>query len=124
MSKQEKQKLFDTSYLHIMRQGEPSIQNSLCVYKSDSGLSCAAAPFIINYHPQMEENDFCNVIKDFPEDVDPIAVNNANFVVLLQKAHDFSKDINNSRFLEKYKEIMAGISHNYGLTIPDVGQVL
>lgn len=116
------QTLFNTSYAHILKQGKPSVKgegdDAFCVYRGDNGCSCAAAPFIKNYKPEMERHQFLKLSEDFYDDLDPVAVQCAHFVNQLQYAHD---DIVNSppaEFINRYKDKMRILASQYDLEFP------
>lgn len=123
----EKQYLFDKAFRHVIQQGRPSVKLDLaakdgpmyyCVYKSEDGCGCAAAPFIINYKPEMEKNRFRIVAENFPFDVDPVAIAHADFVMELQQAHDDNSKIPGPEFTRVYTHIMHKIARQHRLEMP------
>lgn len=82
------QKLFDTSLNHIRKQGRPSANNGTCSYRSLDGYSCAAAPFIREYSRRMENKSWAILCDKFHHCLDPVALENGDFVQDLQRAHD------------------------------------
>lgn len=112
------QYLFNKSYIHIVKQGRSSVLGPVCAYKSDDGCGCAAAPFIINYKPMMENLRWKNLATQYPKDLDPIAVEQTEFVTELQAAHDNHAWAHKDEFIPKYKDEMRRIADYYGLQIP------
>lgn len=117
------QSLFFTSFHHIARQGKPSLnEKGKCCYRSPDGLSCAAAPFIRHYSPDMEDNNFNWLVDEFPKDIDPVAVQHRGFVMELQLAHDEAlrrvlSDPHN-RFMTQYIELMSKLAARWDLAMP------
>lgn len=124
------QRLFTISYSHIMRQGKPSVRpmeryNSdpgMCAYVSSDGCGCAAAPFILKYHPTVE-GPWLHAIakaKHRPDwiKLDPDAVELSWFVERLQGLHDLNFDLPN--FIEHYKWEAIILARQYGLDLPEV----
>lgn len=125
MTEQEElQYLLDTSYNHVIKQGKPAAENKMCWYKSPEGLSCAAAPFIIEYNEEMERQSWRSLaIKDeFVPFLDPIAVKHCNFVAELQGAHDgASINVGNDEaFISEYRARIRNIVDDYDLTLPEI----
>lgn len=130
MSKTTQQELFDISLQHIRKQGKPSVNirhrdlgrpEISCVYRSEDGCGCAAAPFIVDYTPTLENNSISNLAGSRPQHVDPRALANIELVTQLQQAHDntaideISATISDV-FLEDYEHRMKWIAEKYGLT--------
>ncbi len=118
----ERQALFDISLNHIRAQGEPSMDEQGCVFRNAEGLGCAAAPFITNYEPEVEEISIyggCDVEKYF----DPLAVKHSELVAMLQLAHDGVCE--HIDFLGAYEYQMEKLAkkHSLSYTPPDAAGV-
>lgn len=122
MTEQEElQYLFDTSLNHIRKQGKPSIFGGPCEYRGPDGLQCAAGPFILEYHEDMEGTTFSELIDVEGYDADrfnAIAVKHREFVDTLQFAHDnptkYYRD-GYGLFMEKYEDSMYSIAKMHKL---------
>ena len=87
---EELQELLEVSYRHVVKQGKPSYDASEkeCLYKFGD-LGCAAAPFIKEYIPDMENIGWTLLAEEYPVRLNPLAVKHAEFVSgVLQRAHD------------------------------------
>ena len=126
--KQEMQDLLNRSVQHIRQQGKPSLRHPdrpddrQCVYRSPLGLSCAAAPFIVDYDARMDDGDLAgswskSFTGNWERHLDPLAVKHQNFVRKLQRCHDLAAD-DRSRFLERYEENIADLAIEFGLDVP------
>lgn len=131
-----KQDLLNASVAQVVNQGGPSyiatrVEEGVsfgCVYRSDDGRGCGAAPFIVNYKPEMEHKSWSTLIDKFPNDLMPEAIgDNAYFVRDLQAAHDntthytFNKEtceLNVKDFFKKYCDRIQKLCNKYSLTIP------
>lgn len=130
-----RQRLFDRALAHIREQGEASVGRDptsqygvwICIYRNFCrGTGCAAAPFITDYSPAMENKTFERLARDFTKSLDPEAAEYAGFVGALQSAHDSAalveddngrrKPVEASVFMLKYEENMEGVAANYGLS--------
>ena len=117
------QKLFDTSLKHIRKQGVPSYnkRTHACRYRAGK-LSCGAAPFIVNYHKDMEGKDWVTLSSEsckFVKDLNPLSVEHSFFVSCLQRAHDSAAQAlfyNNLDFLTTYEDNMSRIAEGHKLT--------
>jgi len=108
-----KQELFDISLNHIRQQGGPSVNKSGgCVYRSKDGFGCAAAPFINEYVPEMEDHSWGGLCGAWPDHLDPSAVEHYGFVSRLQWCHDASP-IND--FMSSYEGRMRRLAEREGL---------
>lgn len=132
----DRQRLFNTSLEHIRRQGKPAIGKQrkpinadgaelVCLYRSPEGLSCGAAPFIIEYDAAMETLSWEKVVAAFPSKVEPTAAENARFVAELQAAHDGSYTLTENSpkdYMYEYEKAMQGVADTFGLsyTKPEV----
>lgn len=111
------QYLFDKSLNHIRKQKQPAIRGSgRCSYMTPNGLSCGAAPFIIEYEPEMEDNSWTVLCEKYDRSgkLDDVATYYRNFVQSLQSAHDSSAK-NEGAFMFYYEERMRFIAHTHGL---------
>lgn len=65
-SKMTAQEVFDAACDHLLEQNARSMNssNSTCVYKGPNGLCCGAAPFLVNYDPEMEEITYDDIVND------------------------------------------------------------
>lgn len=128
--KQELQDLLNRSVQHIRQQGKPSVKyanpsdGSQCMYRSPLGLSCAAAPFIINYDIGMDDGALAGgwsrfFINSWRDHLDPVAVKHQSFVRRLQKCHDDASN-DRIRFLELFEAYVADLAGEFGLTVPPV----
>lgn len=138
-----KQALFNTSFKHILTQGEPSInmgdgKNGTCAYRHPEGRSCGAAPFITKYDPKMEGTSFFAVAHKVKAGMIDGAITDEaaafpDFVTDLQRAHDsaaqqliyesgggMQETINytGASFRERYLKNMINLAAMNGLTIP------
>lgn len=106
---QRLQELLAISVQHIRKQGRPSLNGFGCAYRGDDGAQCAAAPFITDYTPEMDngENHFKAVLEKWPLRVLPAARDEPDFVRwVLQMPHDkASRDGDN--FLASYHSALA-----------------
>jgi hypothetical protein len=109
------QSLFNTSLNHIRKQGKPSKNSGRCVYKAEDGCACAAAPFIIEYDPKMDEMamGWIRVCEKFPNNVVKDASDNIFFVSDLQSCHD--NVIETDDFMYEYESNMKRLAKHYGL---------
>jgi hypothetical protein len=99
------QDLLNISVKHVRRQGHPSMKGGTCAYRGDGGLQCAAAPFITNYSPDMDDKNlnFRALLEKFPGAVLPESEREAEFVRhVLQAAHDTAAGKTN--FMKSYHE--------------------
>lgn len=91
-----RQELFDISLNHLREQGEPSYDGvpSACAYRSEKGLQCAAAPFILEYSSDMEGSAWDDLVgnSDLVSRLDPRAVNESELVQRFQEIHDKSAE--------------------------------
>lgn len=128
MSIQTLQRLYDISRKHIREQGEGSfiIANdgegydyAMCLYRSPEGLSCGAAPFILQYDPDFEKKSWRTLVEEVePEALDKDAADHWSFVMRLQQAHDESarKAVElHVDFLETYERAIEQIANEFGL---------
>jgi len=92
-NKEELIQLWTASAKHISEQNGPSGKAGMCMYKADNGRGCAAAPFIKNYTREMEGVTFDVLARDWPQNLDQVAVNQRSFVRSLQMAHDAAFDV-------------------------------
>ena len=115
---EEKQYLFDTSLNHIKAQGKPAVlPNGSCQYKLGD-LSCAAAPFIIEYKEEMEGHGFVGLVKHYSDCLDPIAVKHHGIVNCLQGAHDSNSD-QGEAFMEYYLKDMKRVADTINVTFTE-----
>lgn len=58
------QEVFEASAIHLLEQSKVSKENehSLCAYKTDEGICCAAAIFIQNYNKSMEGRSWSGLV--------------------------------------------------------------
>jgi hypothetical protein len=99
------QDLLNTSVAHVRRQGKPSMRAGMCAYHGEGGLQCAAAPFITNYSPDMDDKDlnFKSLLENFPGAVLPESEQEAEFVRhVLQASHDTASG--KADFIKSYHE--------------------
>ena len=115
--KEAMQSMFDTALAHIRKQGKPSIDGFSCVYKSDDGSSCAFAPFITSYHPEMEGKTCISLLDDFPASLNPICHDvPGKFLDTLQICHDVPSDeYESGNFLSQYESHMSNLADEYEL---------
>lgn len=130
MSQEILQQLLNRSLAHVRQQGKPSIKDDrlTCLYRSPDGCGCAAAPFITNYSPEMENKTWMQVASMWLNNVEPAAAEHAVFVNnVLQVAHDDAARIVGKDFLEAYEEIIQyhvytwNLDNGTSLTIPPRG---
>lgn len=135
----DRQALLNTSYLHILKQGEPSVANGSCAYRGTEGRSCAAAPFIEEYDPKMENLNFSAMLDRmsagiFTGKLNAVAVRERDFVMSLQRAHDgaaidFQHDPKvtviqepkryvGELFMARYLRNIINVAANFGLKLP------
>lgn len=122
------QSLLNRSVAHVLKQGKPSAvivandrpypaepKKVSCRYR-EGELSCAAAPFILDYHPRMENRRFSALVQDYPRGtVEALAANNRAFVDELQYLHDGAAMDALSRnldFITRYKERLADLANS------------
>ena len=111
-----KQELFDIALEHIRQQGRPSLNEyGQCRYRTEDGLSCAAAPFIQDYDPSMEHVGFIRLVEDahYQPRLDPRAVEHFELVCELQLAHDSASD--GADFMSEYEANMRQVARSYNL---------
>lgn len=121
--RQRRQRLFDTSYHHIMKQGMPSMVGASCLYSGPHGTSCAAAPFIIDYDPSMENLTWGVLVAQFPPGtVTDESLTEEDLVADLQDCHDqsASPERDDDTFIRLFKDKMKALAERQGLTVPDV----
>jgi hypothetical protein len=129
MSQEVLQQLLNRSVAHIRQQGKPSMEDDSCLYRSPDGRGCAAAPFIKNYDPEMEHDDWSALAVHWADALDPEAVLHEKFVTdVLQESHDNAARARaNTDFLQEYEQrIKCGVhgwnlNNGTTLTIPPVG---
>lgn len=115
-NKEEMQSLFNTSLEHIRKQGKPSRKGKICVYKTEDGLGCAAAPFIKTYRPEMDSGNgicFSHICSQFPDNVVKEAFANMYFVDQLQNCHDRIDTY--SDFMTQYEINMKNLAERFDL---------
>lgn len=117
MTTNVKQNLLNISVAHVLKQGRPSAtlygDKVTCLYRSPEGLQCAAGPFIKDYDPDMENKSFSTLAKHdrFRDRLQDDARAHAEFVDMLQAAHDFAADAHfryGAEFITEYKTRLAG----------------
>ena len=115
--KEAMQSMFDTALAHIRKQGKPSIDGFSCVYKSDDGSSCAFAPFITSYHPEMEGKVSSCLLEEFPASLNPICQDVPKyFLNYIQECHDCPSDeYESGNFLSEYESHMRNLATKYNL---------
>lgn len=132
--KAEKQELLNTSFKHVMHQGEPSMGARGCAYRGNEGRSCAAAPFIVEYDAKMEGYNWASMCSNLRKGkVDEMARKHAQFVTDLQGAHDnaaqhftHSEGIERTttykgaEFLVRYLKRIINVANVHGLTLPSI----
>jgi hypothetical protein len=82
------QYLFNVSLEHIRQQKTDATRGTMYCYRTPDGRQCAAGPFIWAYTPDMENATFRGLVARFPDALDPLAVQQADWVSRLQSAHD------------------------------------
>lgn len=115
--KEAMQSMFDTALAHIRKQGKPSMNGYSCAYKADDGSSCAFAPFITTYHPEMEGKTSLDLLMKFPDSLNPICQDvPENFLDSIQECHDYpSDDYESGNFLSEYESHMSYLADEYEL---------
>jgi len=110
--KEAMQSMFDTALAHIRKQGKPSIDGFSCAYKSDDGSSCAFAPFITSYHPEMEGRPASGLLEEFPASLNPICQDvPEDFLDSIQECHDYPADeYESGNFLSEYESHMSNLA--------------
>ena len=134
MSEEVLQSLLNRSVAHVRKQGKPSGNpehgSFRCLYRAVDGSSCAAAPFITAYDTDMEEMGWGRLASNFPDRVEPAAREHAEFVEVLQSAHDSAARIScecDTDFLNVYERQLASnlaawnARHEETLTVPPFG---
>ena len=118
---EELQELLEISYGHVIKQGEPSYDalKRECRYKFGD-LGCAAAPFIKEYIPDMENIGWTLLAEEYPVRLNPLAVKHAEFVSgVLQRAHDRAAIHTRRDFITNYKSRLAHYIDSWNLDNPD-----
>ena len=117
------QEHFNIAYLAVIKQGKPAVNDlGNCVYRAPDGSKCALGHLIKDedYKKEMDSNnglDANSVIKDFElKDFD----NSTNFYSCLQSCHDCAHDGDPDNFIIKFKQLMAFLARDFGLTIPEI----
>lgn len=88
LSEMTEQQVFDVVVEHLLTQQMQSTDDQGdCVYMGDN-ICCAAAPFIQDYDPSLEGNDWDNVV-----DTSCADDNHQDFISLLQNIHDSEFDV-------------------------------
>lgn len=79
-----------TSILAIIKQGGPSFNVDLCMYRTEDGKKCAAGVFIPDdaYDPKMEGEPWYYVVEKFPMSI-PFGEDGHRVIGCLQYAHDY-----------------------------------
>mgnify|MGYP006879608164 CR=1 FL=1 len=121
------QRVFTEAYKHIITQGVPSISlNGGCVYRleTESGhfLSCAFAPCIREYDPEMEDIDAMGLLESWTgllygwsRKADPAVC------IKIQAAHDEPARYSPVEdFIDIFKLKMNTIAKKYNFEIPEV----
>ena len=76
------QEAFDAAATHLLEQGCRSESDGRCRYNGD-GVCCAAAPFIRNYSPELEDIDWLSVVRR-----KAASKNHLDLIEKLQRIHD------------------------------------
>lgn len=125
-----KQEMFNTAYIGIIKQGGPSVEGDSCAYRSKNGRKCAAGWL-------MTDEDYAKVCKGGAADDTAInttgigALNglpdffrdNILFIGRLQRAHDdcyFETLDSDAAFINNFKVRMAELAARHNLTIPEI----
>lgn len=122
MSKESMQKVFDTVYEALFKQGCKStnniLGNGLCMYRGELGRKCAIGHLISD--DQIKKYNVCenttavhlddNIVRELVPNVDPTIVK--GFLYRLQNAHDNS-DYQN--FNSSFKKEMNIVAHDFNL---------
>ena len=97
---------------HILALPQQSAgEGGVCLYSGPEGVCCAAAPFIKEYNPNMEENDYESMLEEFEQpERNRVSIN------LLQDIHDNSS-IWNLDTLDEKVEFINGYLKSYKIII-------
>ena len=117
-----KQKLFNTVYLALIKQGEPAVRNGTCTYLDHTtGHKCAIGHLIPDGHPGQQMRSGVGTLYDvYPELFEKGA--DVGFLTEVQVAHDrpYIGRLTGTSWVEAFKKRMRLIAAEWKLTVPDV----
>ena len=122
-----RQEAFDIALNHIRKQNGPAFSEGLgCLYRTEDGMSCAFAPFIINYDSKLENVPANRLVQDsdgtFDGKIDSkVNPAHASFYADLQRCHDDAADgfiagEDEEWFMEQYEKFMSQLAHYAGIS--------
>lgn len=134
-----KQEIFNEVYHRLFKQGEPSIEGGMCLYRGPNNNRCAVGWLIPDeyYRGDFEGQNVKDIAEEELEEGHPLKtflLENSGFLLELQKAHDdvtpeydFEDDYEDSPtndkpvpWIETWKEAMSRIAQEHNLTVPNV----
>ena len=118
-----KQKLFNTVYLALIKQGEPAVRNGTCTYLDHTtGHKCAIGHLLPEGHEAQGSRGSVRALNYvYPELFKKGA--DVDFLTAVQRAHDHPRlnlGYTGTRWVEAFKKRMRLIAAEYKLTVPDV----
>lgn len=112
------QEVFNRAYLHVMKNGRPSIDSDgICTY---GGIGCAAAPFLKEELRDITNGGWRYLVMD-----GRVSRAHDRLIHKLQIAHDEAAyiprvfGVQSFDFTANFAFRMAKVAEQYGLTIPD-----
>ena len=117
-----KQELFNTVYLALIKQGEPAVSNGTCTYLDHTtGHKCAIGHLLPEGHEAQEYRGSVRALNYmYPELFKKGA--DVDFLTAVQRAHDqpYINQLTGTRWVEAFKKRMRLIAAEWKLTVPDV----
>ncbi len=110
----QNQKTFNKVYRHLIRQGEKSVKNGVCVYRGNNGLRCAVGALIPNrlYDPNFERFTAGGICGELNRTLLGLGYD-LGFVRELQVIHDGCEP-------NEWRDELKRFATTYNLTIPKV----
>lgn len=114
------QEIFDKMYLHVVRQGRPSIDSSgKCRYRGPDGLMCAAGILLTDKQATQREGTTwgSSGYGPWPH------IEHVLLIALLQRAHDdaaYHFMYDDTTFLDGFKGRAAVVAEQHDLTVPEI----